>query len=251
MAAWQPTQYLKFSEERTRPCRELVARIDAAAPRRIIDLGCGPGNSTEVLAARWPSAALAGLDSSPDMIAAARQAHPDWHWFASDIIQWAATPGESYDVVCSNAALQWVSDHETVFPQLLARGGVLAVQVPINWDGLAHRTMREVAKRYPAAARVREWFSHDAAFYYDTLAPHAARLDIWETEYLHVMDSAAAIVEWYKSTGMRPFLEALETEENRARFTADYLEALRAVYPPQADGKVLFRFRRLFVVAYR
>src|SRR5215472_10765547 len=127
MHAWQPTQYLKFSEERTRPCRELVARIDVANPRSIIDLGCGPGNSTEVLAERWPSASLTGLDSSPDMIAAARQAHPDWRWIAGDIVQWASS-SESYDVVCSNAALQWVSDHATVFPQLLARGGVLAVQ---------------------------------------------------------------------------------------------------------------------------
>jgi len=248
--SWQPAQYLKFSEERTRPCRDLVARIDLSTPRRVIDLGCGPGNSTEILAERWPAAELTGFDSSPEMIAAARKAHPDWRWTASDIAQWAATADEPYDLVFSNAALQWVSDHAAVFPQLLARGRVFAMQIPGNWDGPAHRIMREVAKQYPLEGRVREWFSHDAAFYYDALAPHAARLDLWETEYLHIMDSAEAIVEWYKGTGMRPFLNALVSDAERARFTADYLEAIRAEYTPQSDGKVLFPFRRIFAIAY-
>jgi trans-aconitate 2-methyltransferase len=127
---------------------------------------------------------------------------------------------------------------------------VLAVQVPANWNGPAHQAMREVAKRYPIAGRVREWYTHDDGFYYDVLAPHAARLDIWATEYLHVMDNHQAIVEWYKGTGMRPFLEALSSDAEQARFTADYLDALRGAYVPQADGKVLFPFRRLFLVAY-
>ena len=259
MPDWHPAQYLKFAEERTRPCRDLAARVDLAAPRRIIDLGCGPGNSTEVLATRWPEAELTGLDSSPDMIAQARAAHPDWTWIGGDIAEWASGAGDrllssaqtcSYDLAFSNAALQWVPDHATVFPRLLARARVLAVQVPGNRDGPAHRIMREVAKGYPLEGRVREWHTHDAAFYYDVLATHAARLDIWETEYIHVMDSAEAIVEWYKGTGMRPFLEALDTDTARASFTADYLEAIRAAYPPRPDGKVLFPFRRIFLVAY-
>jgi trans-aconitate 2-methyltransferase len=247
---WNPTQYLKFSEERTRPCRDLAARIDLPARARIIDLGCGPGNSTEVLAERWPDADLTGLDSSPDMIAKASAAHPGWHWLTSDIAHWAATlDGESYDLVFSNAALQWVPDHATVFPQLLGRARTLAVQVPGNWDGPAHQTMREVAKRYPLEGRVREWYTHDIAFYYDALVPHASSLDIWATEYIHVMDGAEAIVEWYKGTGMRPFLEALPSDADRASFTADYLEAIRPVYTPRSDGKVLFPFRRLFILA--
>ena len=253
MPDWNPAQYLKFSEERTRPCRDLVARIELDAPLRIIDLGCGPGNSTEVLAARWPAADLTGLDSSPDMIAKASAAHPTWHWLTAEIEQWAAHPERSapYDLVFSNAALQWVPDHTAVLPRLLSRASVFAFQIPGNWDGPAHRTMREVAKRYPLEGRVREWFSHDPAFYYDTLAPHAARIDLWETEYLHIMDGAEAIVDWYKGTGMRPFLEALVTEAERARFAADYLQAIRSVYPPRPDGKVLFPFRRLFVIACR
>src|SRR5881394_4114108 len=133
MPSWHPTQYLKFSEERTRPCRDLAARIEVDDPRRIIDLGCGPGNSTEVLAERWPDAELTGLDSSADMISQAHTAHPDWRWLTANIAQWAATPADPYDLAFSNAALQWLPDHATLFPQLLARADVLAVQIPGNW----------------------------------------------------------------------------------------------------------------------
>jgi len=250
MPTWSPAQYLKFSEERTRPCRDLSARIDLGDPGRVIDLGCGPGNSTEVLAERWPHAKLTGIDSSVDMIAKARAAHPDWCWIAGDIAAFAEGR-EDYDVVFSNAALQWVPDHAAVLPKLLARGRVFAMQIPGNWDGPAHRTMREVARSFTFTRAVREWHSHDAAFYYDVLVPHAARLDLWETEYIHIMDSAEAIVEWYRGTGMRPFLEALDSDADRDRFTAAYLEAIREVYPPRPDGKVLFPFRRIFAVVYR
>ena len=244
MPTWNPAQYLKFSEERTRPCRDLAARVELPPRARIIDLGCGPGNSTEVLAERFPDADLTGFDSSAEMIATASAAHPDWRWIAGDILQWAAEPGEPYDLVFSNAALQWVPDHDAVFPRLLSRAALLAVQVPGNWDGPAHLTMREVAKRYPLQGRVREWFTHDTAFYYDTLAPHAGRLDIWATEYMHVLESAEAIVEWYKGTGMLPFLRALTTDAERTSFAADYLQAIRRIYLPRPDGKVLFPFRR-------
>jgi|SRR5215472_582760 len=249
MPSWNATQYLKFSDERTRPCRDLAARVDLADPRRVIDLGCGPGNSTEVLAERWPAAELSGLDSSPHMIAKARTAHPEWRWITGEIAQWAEG-GDVYDVVFSNAALQWVPDHASVFPKLLRRARVLAAQIPGNWDGPAHRAMREVAKGFTFQREVREWHSSAAAFYYDWLAPHAARLDLWETEYIHIMDGAEAIVEWYKGTGMRPFLEALPTDAERDRFTAAYLDAIRGAYPTQLDAKVLFPFRRIFLVAY-
>ena len=251
MPDWSAAQYLKFSEERTRPCRDLAARIELDDPRRIIDLGCGPGNSTQVLAERWPRADIVGLDNSPDMIAKARAGHPDWHWLTAEIADWASIPGDLYDLVFSNAALQWVRDHAVLFPRLLAKARVLALQLPGNWDGPAHQAMREVAKRYSLEGRVREWFTHDLAFYYDILASGAARLDLWATEYIHILDGPEAVVEWYKGTGMRPFLDALDTNDDRARFTADYLEVIRGIYPPRPDGQVLFPFRRIFVVAYR
>jgi len=256
MPTWSAAQYLRFADERTRPCRDLAAAIALPAPRRVFDLGCGPGNSTAVLATRWPDAEITGLDSSEAMIAAARRDAPLRTWIVGDIASWTA--GEPVDLVFSNAALQWVPGHDTVYPHLLSQlapSGALAAQVPCNMGAPAHEAMREVAARpawrrhFPGA--VREWHVHPSAFYYDTLAPLAARLDIWETEYLHVLPDAAAIVEWYKGSGLRPFLDALPDEADRHRFLAGYLEAVTAAYPAQGDGRVLFPFRRLFVIAYR
>jgi trans-aconitate 2-methyltransferase len=251
MPTWNPEQYLKFAEERSRPCHDLAARVEVAAPRRIIDLGCGPGNSAEVLSARWPNAAITGIDTSAAMIDAARAASPQCEWRIGDIEGWAAGD-ERFDVVFSNAALQWVGDHAAVFPRLLARvvtGGALAVQVPGNYTSAQHQLMRKVGTRFHL--QVREWHTHDLDFYYDALAPHASRLDLWATEYLHVLPDVEAIVEWYKGTGMRPYLDALASEADRERFLAEYLEGLRTIFRPQPDGTVLFPFRRLFVVAYR
>jgi trans-aconitate 2-methyltransferase len=252
---WNPQQYLKFAEERTRPCRDLAARVEAGSPRRIIDLGCGPGNSAEVLSARWPHAAITGLDSSAAMIETARAAFPQCEWRVGDIAEWAAADGrldgERFDLVFSNAALQWVDDHAALFPQLLARvaeGGALAVQIPGNYAAPQGQLLREVGARFHL--QVREWRSHEIDFYYDALAPHASRLDLWATDYLHVMPNVEAIVEWYKGTGLRPYLDALPGEAERERFQAAYLEGLRPIYPPQANGAVLFLFRRIFIVAY-
>jgi len=256
---WNADQYLRFGDERTQPCRDLVARIALASPRRIIDLGCGPGNSTEVLAKQWPDAQLTGLDSSPDMIDAARRTYPNRTWIVGEIAAWAAAGDEAFDIVFSNAAMHWVNDHAGIYPQLLNRvagGGALAVQVPCNYDGAAHRLMRELELSdgwrgaFPAGG-VREWHVHGPGFYYDVLAPHAARIDLWETEYIHVMAGPEAIVDWYKGTGLRPFLDALTSETDRTKFTAEYLERIRAAFPRRPNGRVLFPFRRLFVVAYR
>jgi trans-aconitate 2-methyltransferase len=253
MPSWKPDQYLKFAAERTQPCRDLAARVAIPNPRRVMDLGCGPGNSTEVLAERWPQAELTGLDSSADMIAKARGVHPEWRWCAGDIAEW--TNGEdSFDVVFSNAAMQWVSDHQSAFPRLLkhvAPGGALAVQMPANIEAEAHSLMRAVASKFPATKNVREWFAHGTAFYYDSLAPLAARVDLWSTEYIHVMERPESIVEWYSGSGMRPFLDALATDAERQAFTNQYLAVIREAYPARPDGRILFPFRRIFIVAYR
>ncbi len=160
MPTWDADQYLRFGDERTQACRDLAARVALASPRRIIDLGCGPGNSTAVLARQWPGAELMGLDSSADMIDAARAAHPQGRWVVGDIATWAAGDEGPFDVVFSNAAMQWVDDHASIYPRLLghaAPGGALAVQVPDNHDGPAHRLMREVAAsdRWQSARRGR------------------------------------------------------------------------------------------------
>ena len=242
MPDWDATQYLKFQDERTQPCRDLAARIAMdPPPATIVDLGCGPGNSTEVIAARFPSAAITGLDSSPEMLATARKGHPGWNWVQSDIESWDG----SADLVFTNAALHWVPDHETLLPRLLQSTRVLAVQMPANADAPTHRIASSLLPG------VKAWRSHDAAFYYDVLAPHAARLDIWYTEYQHVMPNAEAIVEWYKGSGLRPYLESLPDESARRVFLSDYTSAVKSAYPARRDGKVILPFRRLFLVAHR
>jgi trans-aconitate 2-methyltransferase len=193
------------------------------------------------------------------MIRAASRDYPGYHWTVGDISTWAHQPDQSFDVIFSNAALQWVPDHAKLYPALLrhvAPGGALAVQLPINLDAPAHVAMRDLAAT-PAWARllppegVREWHAHDALFYYDLLAPLAVRLELWESEYFHVMENVAAIVEWYKGTGLRPFLDALPSDFDRDRFQADYAARIAESYPRRADGRLLLPFRRLFLVAYR
>ena len=258
MPSWDADQYLKFGEERTRACRDLVARVAIASVKTAIDLGCGPGNSTQIIAERWPGAQVIGLDSSADMIGAARLRNPDGAWLVGDIAAWARDDGGRFDLVCSNAALQWVTGHAALYPRLLERvshGGAFAAQIPHNFDSPAHRAARELAGSRAWRAelgdhRSPEYEVHDGAFYYDALAPLAARLDIWETTYFQIFPGPSGIVEWYRGTALRPYLDALDNDALRERFCADYLAAIRPSYPQRADGRVAFPFRRLFVIAY-
>lgn len=256
MPTWNPAQYLKFDGERTQPCRDLVSRIALDNPRRIVDLGCGPGNSTAVLMQRWPGSGVTGVDHSEEMIRAAREKVPQGDWQQGDAASWVA--GEPADLVFSNAALQWMPDHARLVPHLFAQvasGGALAWQVPCNMDAPAHRLMRDLATwtvwRPYFAEKIREWHVHEPSFYYDLLAPHAARVELWRTEYIHIMESPAAIVEWYKGTGLRPFLDRLTSSEDEERFLADYLGEIETAFPRRSDGRVLFPFQRQFVIAYR
>ena len=258
MPSWNPEQYLAFEEQRTRPARDLARSVRIENPRRVVDLGCGPGNSTAVCVERWPGASIVGIDSSTEMISKARSARPDGDWREADIAEWARDrDGERFDVVFSNAALQWVVDHEQLFPRLLARvapGGALAVQMP-SYENPANRALRELGasqgwrKWFPDSG-AKEWRSHEPDFYYETLAPHAARLDLWTTQYVQIMPDLQSIVEWYKGTALRPYLDAIGDEAESARFLAEFRERLREAYPDSSAGGVLFPFGRVFVVAY-
>jgi trans-aconitate 2-methyltransferase len=257
MSTWNAAQYLRFGDERTRPCRDLAAKVEVAAPARVIDLGCGPGNSTAVLRERWPAAQIAGLDSSQEMLAKARADQPAALWVHGDIAQWATDEGRRFDVVFSNAALQWLPDHGALLPRLMARvapGGALAAQLPTYSEQAGQRMIRELAWSERWRGRfVKEpadWRTESVGFYYDALAGLAARLELWETEYVHVVDGTQAVVEWYGATGLRPYLNALATEAERAAFIEEYRKAIEPHYRGQADGRILFPFRRLFIVAY-
>jgi trans-aconitate 2-methyltransferase len=192
------------------------------------------------------------------MLTAAAKEHPAMHWVQGEIAAWVAESGPLFDIVFSNAALQWVDDHATVFPGLLRRvvaGGVLAVQVPAISDSPSQRAIREMAATPEWRGRfvkpIADWYSESPSLYYDVLATEASRLDIWQTEYLHVLDGPEGIVEWYRATGLRPFLGALETEEHRSAFLSEYLARIRGAYAPRVDGRILFPFLRTFVIAYR
>lgn len=252
---WNPEHYLRFGGERTRPAVDLVSRIQVECPKTVVDLGCGPGNSTAVLRSRWPAARVVGVDDSHEMIAAARAEYPAEEWVLSSIEEWA--PEHPFDVVYSNAAFQWVPDHGPLVERLFAtvsNRGALAFQIPSVTYSRVQTLIREIARDGEWAARMAgplaELTMESPAFYYDRLASSARSIDAWETEYLHVMESPAAIVEWISSTGLRPFLDALDGDRERQEFVGRLLARVRESYEVRSDGRVLFPFRRTFVVAY-
>jgi trans-aconitate 2-methyltransferase len=253
--SWSAAQYVKFEEERTRPVRDLMAHVPNLDARRAADLGCGPGNSTAVLRERYPKAAIIALDSSPGMIEAARNRLPDVSFEVADIVEWG---GSGFDVILANAVIQWIPDHETLLPGLIARlapGGSLAVQTPDNLDEPSHRLMREVAADGPWAGKLAlaskaRAARRSAEWYFRLLRAHAPRVDVWRTTYFHPLAGARAIIEWVKGTGLRPFIDPLDPAEREA-YLARYEAAIAEAYPTEADGTVLLPFPRLFFVATR
>jgi trans-aconitate 2-methyltransferase len=252
---WSATQYVRFEAERNRPAVDLLAHLPTSNVATAIDIGCGPGNSTELLRAQYPTAVVTGIDSSPEMVAAARQRLPDVQFGVSDIGAWRVT--QPVDVIFANASLQWLPDHQQLFPELIANlapGGCFAAQMPDNLDEPAHRLMREIAADGPwadklAAAAGKRAPRRDAHWYYSVLQGVVSTMEIWRTTYHHQLAGGAAdIVEWFKGTGLRPFLDPL-AEHERVEFLARYQAAIDRVYPALADGSVLLPFPRLFIVA--
>ena len=253
IAAWDPAQYLRFSDQRLRPALDLLAQVPLTAPGRVIDLGCGAGNVTVILKQRFPSAEVIGVDASASMLEKARTAAPACRFEQGNFASWQ--PAAAPDLIFTNAALQWVGGHAELFPRLislLAPAGVLAVQMPAMHNAPLRRLQYEVAALGPWAARLASHASAppilDASAYWDLLRPLVASLDIWETTYLHPLTGEDAVVEWAAGSSLRPFLEPLEPDQREA-FRRAYAEALRPHYPRRADGTTLLPFRRLFLVA--
>jgi trans-aconitate 2-methyltransferase len=260
MSGWNPSQYLKYAGPRLRPAIDLIERIGAAfgaapAPRAIFDLGCGTGNTTRLLAERWPAADLVGVDGSADMLARARESDIGARWMEAELADWA--PPAPPDLLYSNAALHWLDGHEVLFPHLmgcLSEGGVLAVQMPRNHGEPSHTLMADAARAGPWWQRLKRVRGLPPVAppetYYDILAPVARRLEIWESVYLHVLEGDDPVVEWTRATGFRPLLDALDGAE-REGLLEDYRARIAKAYPKRADGKTLFPFRRMFIVAVR
>lgn len=251
---WSATQYSRFESERTRPSRDLVAVIPCDSAQVAVDLGCGPGNSTEVLLARYPMASVSGIDSSEEMIDAARKRLPHLNFEVADIAHWNSEQG--VDVILANASLQWLPDHRTLYPQLvtqLTEGGCLAIQTPDNLSETPHRAAQELASSaqwVSKIGRVRHPDRHEAQWYYSLLRPLCAHVDVWRTTYFHALQRHAAVVEWFKGTALRPYLAPLNAEE-REIFLGQYLDRITAEMPALEDGTVLLPFPRLFIVAQR
>ena len=256
MSTWDPQLYLRYGDERTRAARDLLAQVPVGDARLVYDLGCGPGNSTELLMRRFPGAEIVGIDSSEEMLARAR-ASLSWVDFqTADLQQWR--PERPADLLFANAVFQWIPGHLDVFETLLKAlpsGGVLAVQMPDNLGEPAKILMRTVAENGPWAeklARVREARKLLPApeVYYDRLRPLCRSFDLWHTIYHHVLETPAAIVEWMMGSGLRPYLALLDAAEKRAYLDA-YSAAVALAYPPRADGRVVLHFPRFFFIAVR
>ena len=256
MADWNPALYTRFEDERTRPAADLLARVPLDAPAVAYDLGCGPGNSTALIVARFPRAEVIGLDTSQAMLDSARGRLPGLAFEHADAATW--TPERAPDLIYANAVLQWLPDHARLLPRLfglLAPGGVLAVQMPDNLAEPSHRVMREVAGAGPWSAAIgdpavagRFGRMLEPTGYYDLLAPLADAVDVWRTAYHHRMDGAGAIVEWVSATGLRPFIDPL-SPELKVGFLAAYEAAIDRAYPPRADGRRLLAFPRVLIAA--
>jgi trans-aconitate 2-methyltransferase len=252
---WSAQQYTKFEDERTRPVRDILSRVPTATARRAADIGCGPGNSTEVLKERFPDAAIVGIDSSEDMLRAARRRLPDVSFEIEDISRWC--PAQAQDVILANAALHWVPDHAGLLPKLLSYvepGGSLAIQMPDNQNEPSHVLMRETAQNGAWAAKLADADHRTKVAspqqYYSLLKPHCTRADVWRTTYHHPLQGIDGVVEWLKGSALRPLLEAL-SEDEQAEYLGRYSDALAETYSAESDGTVLLPFPRLFIVAAR
>jgi trans-aconitate 2-methyltransferase len=256
MQDWNPQLYRQFESERRRPARELLERIPHADIRFAIDLGCGPGNSTELLAQAWPDAEITGIDSSEAMLQQARERLPSCRFLQADIRTWQAE--QPQQVIYANASLQWLTEHRTLLPHLvnqLAVGGVIAIQMPDNLEEPSHRLMREVAASEkwqtlisPQTADRKRLLTTDQ--YYDLLSDAGCQVDIWRTTYYYPMTDTQGIITWLRATGLRPFLAALD-ETQQSAFLYDYHHALIPAYPTRSNGQVLLAFPRLFMVAVK
>ena len=253
---WNPKAYLGFAAERAQPALDLIARLPNRAPRHISDLGCGPGNSTAMLMQAFPGADVAGFDSSPAMIAAARKAVPGALFMEADVANWMPLPGT--DLVFSNALFQWLGDRDNAMRRILAAlqgGATLAVQMPDNLGEPSHRLMRDVAEQGPWRQKLSGALTArqpllDEVGYYDLLQPLTQQFHVWRTTYVHALDGPQAIIAMLATTGLKPFLEPL-SEKEREAFLADYAARLAQHYRPSHDGKVLLRFPRRFILAVR
>lgn len=257
MADWNSEQYLKFKAQRTQPAIDLAARLSGKPKSRdmeVIDLGCGPGNSTRVLKNRFPNAFVIGADNSANMVKKARDDNPDLDFIILDISGDLSEMRGKFDVVFSNACLQWLPNHAELLPrlfELLRKGGTLAVQIPMNYDEPVHKIIGRISESGKWSDKFLEkriFGTLTQSEYFDILSGLTDDFEMWQTTYCHRMPSIESIIEWYRSTGLRTYLAALSEEEGE-EFIADISAELTKEYPKQKNGEIIFRFPRFFFIA--
>lgn len=252
---WSPEQYLQFAHERTRPALDLIGHIPAVDPEYIVDLGCGAGNVTRLLSARWPGAKITGVDNSQAMIerAQSEQGELGIDWVLEDIGNWDFP--KAPDLIFSNAALHWMDHHRELFPRLFSRlapGGVLAVQMPNNFSAPSHKLMVEIAREGPWADKLEHLLRPKPVSwpgaYKQWLDGDAKKVRVWETQYMQIFEGEDPVYEWIKGTSLAPLLGALDFAERGAFITA-YKARLDEAYPREPNGRVLYSMRRIFMIA--
>lgn len=257
MSDWNARQYLKFKKERTQPAIDLAARLEYERPVKALDVGCGPGNSTAVLKARFPGAQVIGADYSENMVETARQDHPELDFIKCDISSDLDGLPHDFDIIFSNACLQWVPDHPALLPRLmglLKPGGLLAVQIPMNYQEPIHKIIESTVAKSPWTELIpymRLFYTLSQGEYFDILSDISSDFTLWQTTYLHRMPSHQAIMDWYSSTGLRPYLDAAVSEEARGGFYQEVFRQVKSEYPVQKNGEIIFRFPRFFFIAQR
>lgn len=248
MFEWNSDQYLKFKAQRTQPAIDLAKRVSDCNPHTILDIGCGPGNSTSVLKSVFPDAIISGIDTSQEMIDKAKKSYPDIDFTLGD----ARKINGKHDLMFSNACLQWIPDHKELIPYLMSRlneGGTLAVQIPMNGEEPLFRIIREVVSELKLNSLSRQWVLKPEE-YYEILSDCSSSFQIWETVYYHDLPNHEAMLEWVKGTHIRPYMAEL-SEENGREFENEILGRTRKTYPIMSDGKVILRFRRFFFIAVK
>jgi len=256
MSDWNSNQYLKFKKERTQPSIDLVNRITIDNPKRIIDIGCGPGNSTAVLKEKYPNAYILGVDFSPNMIEKAKSEHPDIDFMLFDASKDFNKLEGKFDIVFSNACIQWIPEHKKLINNMmsiLSKGGIMAVQTPCQYE----MPINTIVARVTGSEKWKDKFSTQRKFYnltdneyFDILSDISDDFSMWKTIYYHRLPSQESILEWYKSTGLKPYLEQMN-DKDKTEFEDDILIKIKEEYNPQTNGEIIFPFSRLFFTAYR
>jgi trans-aconitate 2-methyltransferase len=256
MMDWNPDLYLQFQSERTQPSIDLINRINSVEPKSIIDIGCGPGNSTQVLANRWPKSKITGLDSSTAMIKKAKKDYQKQSWIVADALTYESEI--KYDIVFSNAVIQWIPNHEkllTKFYRILSDHGIVAVQIPLFWDMPLGKIINNTAKDERWNTQTEGVFDlftiHNHSFYYEQLSELFSSIEMWETHYMHVLDGHISILKMMRSTGLKPYLDKLDDDLEKKEFEEEVLKEIKNAYPIQKNGKVLLPFKRLFFIGYK